>query len=58
MDVPESMLYATPLRGTDDTGDHAARMSIAGADRSGCNVHTNARSREPNPIIDHLKLYC
>jgi hypothetical protein len=42
MDVPEAMLYATLLPATSDSGDHAARMSIPGADRSGCNVHTNA----------------
>lgn len=45
MDVPESMLYTTLLLSfrspdTDDSGVHAARMSIPGADRSGCNVHS------------------
>lgn len=38
MDVPESMLYATLLPDTGDSGDHAARMSIPGADRSGCSA--------------------
>jgi hypothetical protein len=49
MDVPEMMLYAanlsalgSPISG--DSGVHAARMSIPGADRSGCrfqgqNIH-------------------
>lgn len=39
MEVPEMMLYDT---GLDDIGDHAAKMSTPGADKSGCtNLFTN-----------------
>jgi hypothetical protein len=43
MDVPEMMLYAANLLSlrfpdTGDSGVHAARMSIPGADRSGCTL--------------------
>jgi hypothetical protein len=43
MDVPETMLYAANLLSlrfpdTGDSGVHAARMSIPGADRSGCTL--------------------
>ena len=43
MDVPEMTLYAANLLSlrlpdTGDSGVHAARMAIPGADRSGCRV--------------------
>jgi len=43
MDVPEMMLYGANLLSlrlpdTGDSGVHAARMSIPGADRSGCRL--------------------
>jgi len=48
MDVPELILYGTLLlsSGSSEGGasiDHAAMMSIPGADRSGCNFTPHAR---------------
>ena len=58
MDVPESMLYRTFLLspGTslgDATGDHAAMMSIPGADRSGCKFRDRFQLRHQEFPLDH-----
>lgn len=61
MDVPEMMLYGANLLSlrlpdTGDSGVHAARMSIPGADRSGCRLINFRGKPKKRVFVDRVLL--